>query len=193
MTAPLSKVETTPVTAEQLVALEERIAAALSREAQQSAELRQEVRDLIRTSIAAVRADIAHEVVTERLVVVDRYRRPWIETKIDENQALLDVRHPDPKLGLSAQLGVHDETFGGEAYVIFVADDEVLAELSAHGDNRVHPTDEDISIGSELVLLEFDGARDGKTHLFRSTREARTTITPTALARITSPDPAAEQ
>ena len=69
----------TLVTAEQLVALEQRIAAAIFRESEHASNALDETRDdlqtLVRTALAQLRDDLAREVVTERIAVVDRYRR----------------------------------------------------------------------------------------------------------------------
>lgn len=156
MTAP------EPATAVQLLelarrmdALGEQVNGRIFREAEHASkaleELREDMQSLVRSALAQLRADLAREVVTERIAVVDRYRREWIRSAMYDNAAQWEVVHPDDALGLAVHVGVGHESDGGDAYVLLATRGDGVGQFRAGGGipDRV---DGSSTISAELCL-----------------------------------------
>lgn len=117
------------VTPEQLVALEQRIEAALAREADRREQAARDVEQLVRTTVAALRTDLSREVVTEQLRIVDRMGRTWIYSTVNLDWAQFTVHHPDEMLGTSVAMSVTQECFDPAASLQVMASEDLIAEL----------------------------------------------------------------
>ena len=152
------------VTAEQLVALEQRIGAAIFRESEHAWKALDETSDdlqtLVRTALAQLRAELAREVVTERIAIVDRYRREWIRSAMCNDAVQFEVVHPDDKLGLAVHIGVGHESDGGDAYALLSTHGDGVGQFRAGG-GIPDPADGSTTIAAELWLESNTRDRDG--------------------------------
>lgn len=105
--------------------------------------IRQELEQL-RTELAALRLEIATEVRTRRLVVVDEHGAPAITSRVEELYAGIEVEWCNTE-GYSAVAQMYaSNSSGGEAGFAVIAADEVVAhligEIDSHGEDNGRET-----------------------------------------------------
>lgn len=79
-------------------------------------DLEAELRTLVRTALTGLRAELATEVRTRRVTVVDEYGRPWVLIDACEDHGQVVVAHPDRDLVAGLAVQIESEPGGAHLY-----------------------------------------------------------------------------